>query len=353
MLFQSNVSLASADTAAKVESILRAFQTLPTKEEFQQATEALSATKSQSTREQHRHEITKKDLFTRNEAFSRVSQELGGANQRIADLQRQFDKYKLRMESEVTLHQRIDALASQLTGMSVQPTGPQVAVAPVPVPGTASNPNPFRDAAGSTPSVLPPSVAQKRPFSERKSATTSPGATRQQMPRLSGPPFINYVSPNNSVAKQNHKTSHMCQALAEAYGSGGFDKDTLIPSIVALLQDDGVVHETVGEIELVIVRLQRLEIVFSRSRAQHQWQCSLQPIKITIDAVDNHRMKLTWGPGLEHTITFYYPDTPLYDYIYRHYHTTTLAAIRVEANRQLKIRLAAALDAANSLPDMD
>ena len=203
MLFQSNVSLASADTAAKVESILRAFQTLPTKEEFQQATEELSATKSQLTREQHRHEITKKDLLTRNEAFSRVSQELGGANQRIADLQRQFDKYKLRMESEVTLHQRIDALASQLTGMSVQPTGPQVAVAPVPVPGTASNPDPFRDAAGSTPSVLPPSVAQKRHFSERKSATTSPGATRQQMPRLSGPPFINYVSPNNSVAKQN------------------------------------------------------------------------------------------------------------------------------------------------------
>jgi len=151
----------------------------------------------------------------------------------------------------------------------------------------------------------------------------------------------------------NNKTSHMCQALAEAYDSGVFDKDTLIPSIVALLQDDGVVHETVGEIELVIVRFQRLEVVFSRSRGQHQWQCSLQPIKITIDAVDKLRMELTWGPGPEHTITFHYPDTPLYEYIYRHYHTTTLAAIRVEANRQLKIRLAAVLNVANSLPDMD
>ncbi|THY04318.1 hypothetical protein D6D01_10120 [Aureobasidium pullulans] len=151
----------------------------------------------------------------------------------------------------------------------------------------------------------------------------------------------------------NNKTSHMCQALAEAYGSGGFDKDTLIPSIIALLQDDGVVHETVGEIELVMVRFQRLEVVFSRSRGHHQWQCSLQPIKITIDAVDKLRMKLTWGPGPEHTITFRYPGTPLYEYIYRHYGTTTLAAIRVEANRQLKIRLAAVLNAANSLSDVD
>lgn len=151
----------------------------------------------------------------------------------------------------------------------------------------------------------------------------------------------------------NNKTSHMCQALAVAYDSGDFDKDTLIPSIVTLLHDDGVVHATVGGIELVMVRFQGVEVVFSRTQGQHQWQCSLQPIKITIDAVDKLRMKLTWGPGPEHTITFHYPDTPLYEYIYRHYHTTTLAAIRVEANSQLKIRLAAVLNEANSLPDMD
>lgn len=102
-----------------------------------------------------------------------------------------------------------------------------------------------------------------------------------------------------------------------------------------------------------MVRFQRVEVVFSRTEDQHQWQCSLQPIKITIDAVDKLRMKLTWGPGPEHTITFNYPDTPLYEYIYRHYHTTALAAIRVEANRQLKIRLAAVLNEANSLPNMD
>jgi hypothetical protein len=63
------------------------------------------------------------------ETATALNREIGGANQRTADLQRQFDEYKLRMESKITLHQRIDALASQLTGMSVQPTAPQVAVA--------------------------------------------------------------------------------------------------------------------------------------------------------------------------------------------------------------------------------
>ncbi|THX97640.1 hypothetical protein D6D03_08238 [Aureobasidium pullulans] len=67
------------------------------------------------------------------------------------------------------------------------------------------------------------------------------GDLRSDYPQLDVDPLAQACIAKLALTTIN-KTSHMCQALAEAYDSGDFDKNTLIPSIVTLLHDDGVVQ---------------------------------------------------------------------------------------------------------------
>ncbi|CAD0046320.1 unnamed protein product [Aureobasidium pullulans] len=65
------------------------------------------------------------------------------------------------------------------------------------------------------------------------------GDPRSDYPQLDVDPLAQACIAKLALTTIN-KTSHMCQALAEAYDQGGFTKNTLIPSIVTLLHDDGV-----------------------------------------------------------------------------------------------------------------
>ncbi|THX22316.1 hypothetical protein D6D10_10489 [Aureobasidium pullulans] len=67
------------------------------------------------------------------------------------------------------------------------------------------------------------------------------GDLRSAYPQLDVDPLAQACIAKLALTTIN-KTSHMCQALAEAYDQGGFTKNTLIPSIVTLLHDDGVVQ---------------------------------------------------------------------------------------------------------------
>jgi len=119
--------------------------------------------------------------------------------------------------------------------------------------------------------------------------------------------------------------------LVDAFEGALFSKTTPIPDILKLFQDNGVVSETVGDIELVMARFQHMDAVFSKNRSRRQWQCSLQPIKVEVLDV---RLKLTWGPGSEHTVTFPYKGSTLYAYLHRHHGTTTMAAASAEARQR-------------------
>lgn len=128
----------------------------------------------------------------------------------------------------------------------------------------------------------------------------------------------------------SNPTSTIEQNLPAVLAEAAFDRATRIPDIVALLDSHDVASGTDDGVDVVIVRCDQQEIVFSRPSNHTEWDLSVQPI--TFSSPDSKVRRITWGPGPSQAVNLG-PRSRLWRYLNRHHGATGVAALNQEMRK--------------------